>query len=288
MNARALPLLAVFLIVFGARLWLIDRFGSPVPFMDQWDAEARGVIKPWLDGTLGADRIFEAHNEHRVALTRLLTLALFCGNGQWDPRLEAVVSSLIYAVVAVLAAVGFTRLVSARFRGAVFVGVVLLGALPFGWENTLFGFQSQFYLLVLFSLMAMWGLGTQVAFSGGWWLGAAAGLLACFAMGSGFFAAAAVLAILGAEILTRRSIKWTKGNLATLVVCLALIALGLLMRTVVPGHADLRAQSAGRVSQVDRPVSRVALVGSARNGPVDLCAVCGAGVAADRTAGSSH
>jgi hypothetical protein len=242
---RVLPLLAVFLVVFGARLWLIDRFGSPIPFMDQWDAEARVVIKPWLDGDFTLAKLFAPHNEHRVVLTKLVTLALFCGNGQWDPALETVVGSLTYAVAALLAAAGFAKLVAPRFQGAVIVAVILMGALPFAWENTLFGFQAAFYLLALFSLIALWGLGTRPAFSGGWWLGVLAGLLACFAMASGFFAAASVLAVLGLVLLGDRRATWNRSNLVTAVVCLGLVLLGLFIGTVVPGHAVLRARSLG-------------------------------------------
>ena len=198
-HRRWLSLLAVFLVVFGARLWLIERYGSPVPYLDQWDAEAQLVIGPWLNGESSFDKLFSAHNEHRVLNSRLLTLALFCGNGQWDPLLEAVASSFIYGVLAVVAAIGFSRLVEQRYRGAVLFGVVLMGALPFGWENTLVGFQSQFYLLMLFSIVALWGLGIQPPLSAGWWLGASSGMLACLSMGSGFFAAAAVLATMGSS-----------------------------------------------------------------------------------------
>ncbi len=242
---RWLALLAVFLVVFGARLWLIDRFGSPVPYMDQWDAEAQMVIKPWLNGEFSLAGLFSAHNEHRVLNSRLLTLALFCGNGQWDPLLEAVASSFLYAVLAVISVVGFSRLVEPRFRGAILIAVTLMGALPFGWENTLVGFQSQFYLLVLFSLLAMWGLGIQAPLSRGWWLGAAAGMLACLSMGSGFFAGAAVLAAMGMLFIKNPAAGWRRGDLATAAVCLGLILFGFLTRTVVPGHAVLRAQTIG-------------------------------------------
>ncbi|MHA1774128.1 MAG: hypothetical protein ACTSXO_08380 [Candidatus Heimdallarchaeota archaeon] len=35
-----LKLLAVALIIFGARLWVIHNFGNTVPYWDQWDSEA--------------------------------------------------------------------------------------------------------------------------------------------------------------------------------------------------------------------------------------------------------
>ena len=244
-NKRALILLAVFLFVFGARLWVIEQFGSSVPYLDQWNGEGQTVIRPWLKGELDAGGWFAAHNEHRIVLTRLLTIGLLAGNGQWDPKLEAVVSSLIYALAAVCATVGFSQMVAPRFRTWMVTAVAVLGALPLGLENTLFGFQSQFYLLLLFSLLTLWGLGTCRAFAPGWWLGAVSGLLACFSMGSGFFAAAAVLIVRTAAWWRSRETALTRDVLATGCICVALILLGFLTRTVIPDHAVLRAQSVG-------------------------------------------
>ena len=243
--ARQATLLAfaVFLITFGARLWLIERYASPVPFMDQWDGEAGSVIQPWLDDRLSWQLILSPHNEHRVAVSRLTTLLLFRLNGRWDPLVETVVSSAVYAMTLSLLALGFRRLVPPRFALAVTCGVIVIGILPFGWENTLFGFQSQFYYLVLFSLLALWGLGTQRVFGGAWWLGVGASLLACITLASGCFAALTVLAtaLAFAAVLGRRA--WQPRDWVTCLVCVAIVTFGLATQTTVPGHAVLRAQS---------------------------------------------
>ena len=49
--ARALlPLLALFLLILGARLWLIQTYANATPYWDQWDAEAATLLKPWREG----------------------------------------------------------------------------------------------------------------------------------------------------------------------------------------------------------------------------------------------
>src|SRR5579862_3322483 len=79
-------LLGLFLLICGAKFWLINAFGNATPFWDQWDAEAT-MIKAYLEGALTPMMFFAAHSEHRIAFTRMLSLALFCANHQWDPIL---------------------------------------------------------------------------------------------------------------------------------------------------------------------------------------------------------
>src|SRR6266576_6839573 len=54
------------LLLFGIKLWLINFYGNATPVWDQWDAEAKNLYKPFLDGTLSWHQLFAAHNEHRV------------------------------------------------------------------------------------------------------------------------------------------------------------------------------------------------------------------------------
>lgn len=67
-----LGLAGLFTLVLAAKLILIAHFGQPVPFWDQWDAEAYRLYKPYLEGTLQPQAFIEPHNEHRILLTRLL------------------------------------------------------------------------------------------------------------------------------------------------------------------------------------------------------------------------
>ncbi|MFL6538960.1 MAG: hypothetical protein ACJ8JD_12360, partial [Chthoniobacterales bacterium] len=188
----AAGLIAVFAIVLGARLWLIDRTGSEVPILDQWDAEGAFLLKPFVQGSLRLADLFAPHNEHRLVLTRLWSLLLFVLNGQWDPFLEIVVNAVLVASIAVVFAFAASRLFPDRQRAYVLVAVTMWAALPYAQENTIWGFQSQFYFLLLFSLLAIW---TLLNAKRDWRLiviGGAAALIACFSMISGFLCAVAV------------------------------------------------------------------------------------------------
>lgn len=150
-------LVALFAVVYGASLWLVDDFGSPVPFWDEWNGEGGQLFKKFLLGQLPFSRFFVPHNEHRIVLARLLEFGLFWTGGMWDPRLEMVVNATIAAGTATLVAYLLVlEIGEARWRPVIFA-VAVLWVLPYAWENTLCGFQSQVYFLVLFSFVALWG-----------------------------------------------------------------------------------------------------------------------------------
>jgi hypothetical protein len=232
----------LFLVVFGARLWLIQHYGNALPFWDQWDGEGALVLKPWIEGNLSLGALFAPHNEHRIVLTRLLTLGLFNLNGQWDVLLEMAVNAALCGVIAVLMAAGILKVFPSWFRWPALVILATLFALPFAWENTLAGFQSQFYFLLLFSLLAIWGLGVHAWQSRAWWVGVIALLLACLSMATGFFAAIAVLALYALRWLKQRT-RPSASDLVTALICLAAISVGWITKTNVPGHEVLKAAS---------------------------------------------
>jgi hypothetical protein len=63
-------------ILFGVQIWLISYNGNATPFWDQWDAEANGVYRAYLNHTLTFRQMLNPHNEHRILTTRLLALLL--------------------------------------------------------------------------------------------------------------------------------------------------------------------------------------------------------------------
>src|SRR6476659_2217455 len=67
-------------ILFGVKIWLISYDGNATPFWDQWDAEANGVYRSYLNHTLTFRQMLAPHNEHRIFTTRLLALGLLKAN----------------------------------------------------------------------------------------------------------------------------------------------------------------------------------------------------------------
>ena len=240
-EARWLEYLALFLIIVGARLWLVSLYGSPVPFMDQWDGEGATLFKPWLEGTLRIGDLFQPHNEHRIVLSRLLALGLLALNGQWDAQLEMVVNALLCGAMAVFLAVALVKLLSPDLRTLIVLVVGLWSALPYGHENTLWAFESSFYFLLFFSLLAIWGLALHPSFSWPWWSGVAGLVLACLSMASGFFAALALLGLSAVKLMTKRRLN--RDSVILIVLCCAVVAIAFYFRTIVPGHAAIRANS---------------------------------------------
>src|ERR1035438_9327464 len=134
-------------LAFGAKLVLVHACGSDVPYMDQWDAVGNALLAPRAQGELRAADFLRPHNEHRPVFTRLIDYALAVSNRQWDPLLEMTVNAAIHACLCAALLLFARRLVTGLRYACAALVITLLFVLPFDWENTLQGFQSQFYLL---------------------------------------------------------------------------------------------------------------------------------------------
>ncbi len=242
-NARTwLVPLCLFLGVLGQKMEVIDRFGSDVPFMDQWNAEGEGTLIPWMDGQLfRTTALLAAHNEHRILPTRLVTVALTALGGQWDARAECVANAAFHAFLAA-ALLAWSRRVLTTYWYYGFALLLLFAAgTAISWENLLSGFQSQFYFLVGLSLFALHQLLCRPALSAGWWLGTGAGLLSIVCMGSGFLCGAPIL---GLSLVMawrdrdrRRDALWAAG------VGLCILLVGICQISPMPLHDSLKART---------------------------------------------
>lgn len=222
-------LLAIVLLIFGAKLWFIHAFGSPVPYWDQWDGN---VFLLWLDGSLTIEHLFSPHNEHRIVLSRLLSLGLLIFNDmQWDPLLEMVINALISTFTALFLSVILYR--HFKCHGITFL-LIVLWIFPYSWENSLGGFHSCWYLMTLLTLFALWGGLLHPPWTWPWWIGILSGVLAYFNLASGFF----VLVILAMVNLFQPR----KTELPTLMISSLFIILILLIFPIST-HPQFRANS---------------------------------------------
>lgn len=245
------------LIVLG-KWTAFDRYGSPMPDWDQWDAEAMETYLPWFTKDRVLHHLLNAHNEHRVILTKLQHLSLVLLNGQWDARLEAATNAAIHAAIAIAlwilgarivrhagAAGGATAAPSPWFARSLlallFLVALALFAIPVAWQNVLAGFHSQQFWLVGFSLATIVTLPFARAWSTAWWVGALSAFLVLGSMGSGFLASIAVLIVLGYRWMLRE-LTWRE-ELPSLVVALVCVAIGVFTRVEVEFHAELKAKT---------------------------------------------
>ncbi len=183
---------ALFLVTLWAKLVLVEHFPMPVPFWDQWDGEAASLYLPFANGGLAWHQMFTLHNEHRIFFTRVLAMALIAVNGQWDPQLQIVVNAVLHAVAAVVFAVILWLSAGRRWLPLVALTIGLAFAPPFALENTLAGFQSGFYFLVLFAGLAIWLMGMHPPGSRAWFVGWLCAFASIVTVGGGILTVAAV------------------------------------------------------------------------------------------------
>jgi hypothetical protein len=253
---------ALFVSVFAARLLLMNQFPLTVPYQDQWDAEARRMFLPMSACELSWRQMFSLHNEHRVFFTRLLSLDLLWLDGQWDPRLQQVANAVIQSLTAVLVAIFLWMRAARRHIAAFALLAAATFGLPFAWENTLQGFQSSFYFLELFSVLALWMIASHRTGSRAWWLGWVCAACALFTAAGALAIPLAITAIvLVRYVVDRLPLRHV---LFTIALSAAVLVIGLVIQSPpVPYHAVLRAQSirefAGTLSRslawpwIDRP-----------------------------------
>jgi hypothetical protein len=239
----ALWLTALFLIVLSSKLLLMRDHPVTVPFWDQWDAEAAALFVPASECNLTWRSMFSLHNEHRVFFTRLLALDLLAVNRQWDPRFEQVVNAAIHAFTAVLL-VTMLWLAGNRRRLDLLVMVsALVFAVPVAWENILLGFQSAFYFLICFSLLALWLTVRHRPRSRPWLLGWACAICGLFTAASGLAAAIAITVVVLLKLMNDRR-EWREA-LTNAAAAAFVLALGLAVASPpLPPHAFLKAGTA--------------------------------------------
>jgi hypothetical protein len=231
---------SLFLLGLGMKLLMMQRCINPVPYFDQWEGEAAAVYVPFYEHMLRISDLFYPQNEHRIFLTHVYDLALLWLNGQWDSQLQMVLNAVIHC--ATVAGFGWLMgsFMGRRYYPLIWMPLAVALLSPFGWENALCGFQSQFYFLLLFSLLTIWLLGSE-PLSPRWRLGIIAGAFALLSMASGLLAAITVAGVVMLDILKNRG-EWRR-QLPTLLVCAALAVAGLLLKGKAIGEENWHAQS---------------------------------------------
>lgn len=184
------------LSVLIVRVWLLSRYSSSVPFWDAWGAEAAPLYTPWMEGTFQWKNLWAWHNEHRIFFTRLIDLVLFVANdSQWDVRVQTLAGSTMFAVMTGMSIFWLRRHLASPLSFLLSACVLLATLLPNGWANTYHGFQSCFYFVLLFAVLAMRNA-AQARFT---WIGGV--LVAGFALAAVFSLAAGVLVAMAALII---------------------------------------------------------------------------------------
>lgn len=222
------------------KLVLIVKYGNATPYWDQWDAEADRLYRPWLLGELQFGDLFAPHNEHRIFMTRLLGLFLLEVNGGlWNPVLQMVVNSTLHILSLIILLFLCTKVLSNRDTPLFLAFALIVLSIPAGWANTLAGFQSQFYFLLLFSFIFIWCMSTYKNGSLYWWLGLFSGCLATLSLASGALTLFAGVFVLILKMIIER--KFTTPKIASIVLILTIAGISIALTPTIPGHAVLKA-----------------------------------------------
>ncbi|MFO1451842.1 MAG: hypothetical protein U1F61_27005 [Opitutaceae bacterium] len=178
-----------FLLMLGARLSWLKSYSRPMPFWDEWKAGAIDLIIPLRGGFLDWEALFIPQSEHRILITRLVTLVGSLCNGEWDPRVGMTVSAFFFAGALALVCTGVAR---TGTRTACFLAIVLAGwnCLPFDPNNLLWGDQSQMYALNFFAVCVLCIASTEHPRFSTVLAAGAASALSLVTMGAGFVAPA--------------------------------------------------------------------------------------------------
>lgn len=240
---RILWLAAFAAVLFGVRLALIHAYGNATPFWDQWRAEAEDLYAPLVAGRFDWRILFTPHNVHRILTMQLLQLGLFAANGMWNPLLQMVANSVIWAATLAVLVALIDRATGRRHLPLLLAFAIVVFGLPYGHENMLAGFQGCFSLVVFWGTLALWALAVAPPFGVGWWGGVAAAVLAFLSLGSGTFVAAAAAATAAAQYAcgARRGGR----QLAAIAVLAAMFVTGVVLTPGDEGTRALGARTAG-------------------------------------------
>lgn len=239
-STKIFHLFLLFSFLLISRTIYVSLFVEDLPFWDQWDGEADRLLRPWTEGRLHLDALFAPHNEHRILFSRLLTLIIFkLNNNQWDNLVETYVNAALFgAMWTMLCAWLHKKDISKKFQIVTFTVIFIIAIQPYGWENMVAGFQSQFFFMAIAAI----GMVAMAAFrpmSRSTWLWLClAGAMSLFTMASG------VLACISAAVVTllreRKDSSSKKYTLAVIMSMAVLTAIGLALVPHLPYHDALK------------------------------------------------
>jgi hypothetical protein len=233
---------ALFFTVLGAKLWVVQLYGSPLPLWDQW-YEAKDFFYPWMAGTLSLRDFFVPSNEHRIFFTHLLDYIVIAVNGRWEPMLQMTVNCFIHAGF-VCALAGALWTFFGRQHGWLICALLApFYALPYAAENTVWAINSQQYFMSLAALVTICGLGFGKVGGQKWCVGLVAAFAGLVTMASGFLAVVTVAGLIVLRALRNRRVE--KGEALTFGVCVVVAALGMSLKVAMPGDEPLKAHTAG-------------------------------------------
>lgn len=231
---RALLLVCFVTVVVCGRLCIVFYAGSPIPFHDQWTAEAHGIWIPYFHHGLIFRSLFVTHGDHVIALTRAIDFGLGLWEGKWDCISQMVVNCVLSPFGLFPLMLWAVRQSGPRLASVLCLVVGTVYGSPLFYGNIVWGFQSQILLMVALSVAHLYLI---LENPGGWvrWgFAMGCGLLAAISFGSGFLAVVASSLALLSNGQRYRSHAYV---FATVGGCVAIVVLSLWL---APSHPTMK------------------------------------------------
>ena len=232
-----------FMSLLVAKLTVIHFCDSCINISwDQWEAEVVALYPKWVAGTLNIRDLLSCHNEHRILITRIYNLTLFAINGnQWSIIQEVRINALLHVATLTI----FLSILGSELKSGyrwILAGFgVIAFSIPYAYENTLCGFQSQFYFLLLDGILVL----AAASFLKGWPCivsVAVLSLLAPFTMASGPLAILPVVVVMGIKVFRNRQENQPVSKEVILIgLLLAEVAIAILLTPKVAAHQQFKA-----------------------------------------------
>lgn len=232
--------LAIFGLVWGARLVALNYTSKPVPYWDEWEGDVLYVLIPFTGGYLDWGALVMPQWEHRILLTRVIGAFGTLLNGEWDVRVAMTVSAGFYA--ATIALLGTALLATRRPAGA--VAAIALGvcaSFPFDVNNLLWGGQTQMYALVLMAVTCVALAAVPRVTPLVWLVALGGGAVSLFTMGAGPVGPGCAVGICLVRAAYEREQRRALLGLAAVFFAVALA--GVFLHTSSRAHASLYAST---------------------------------------------
>jgi hypothetical protein len=229
------------LLLILLRLSFIAKYGTDIPYWDQWEAQGKLLFGTISRSGVGAVDWFAPHNEHRIVTARLWTTMIWIANSIWSPRLEMALNAVL-AVASLGAIVAFcAKQATSNWRFSLPLMIVLLFSFaPTGWDNTIGAFQSPFYILMICVVWMAFAISAP-ALAVRHYVGLiAASVFALFTLATGLLVPLIAAIVLAIRILLHGNVSRRPAAL-TLCSLVLLFGVGLMLTTHVAGHDPLRA-----------------------------------------------
>lgn len=176
---KKFPMFLIIVIPFFLMyVWYIHQFGVNVPYWDEWSIIK--IVTTPLKSLVNLPLLWSQHNENRMLFPNVLFI-IISNATNFNTKTEMYVSSIFLLFSTLLVFTNFIVLnPRLQFRVWFLIPVAILMFSPVQYENALWGFQLGWYMVLFFSLLAIFLISVTNGRSVGFVMAVISGILASF------------------------------------------------------------------------------------------------------------